>query len=135
MQILTYPDPALLMKCKRAVVSQKTINQMFILLGQSGGIALAANQVGLDAHLFVTSWGQVFQNLVIYDYSEEVNVDEGCLSLPNVDYTRKRYNRISTSEGVFAEQQAFIIQHEMDHLNGKLPWDLTNQEICARIIV
>jgi peptide deformylase len=80
MQILTYPHSSLLTKCKRSSVAQKTINQMFILLGQSGGLALAANQVGLDTHVFVTSWGQVFQNLVIYDYTEEMEIDEGCLS-------------------------------------------------------
>jgi len=108
---------------------------MFIVLGQSGGVALAANQVGLDTHLFVTLWGQVFQNLVIYDYSEEVEIDEGCLSLPGKVYKRKRYAYIDTSEGKFFNEQAFVIQHEMDHLNGKLPWDLTNQEICGRVIV
>jgi peptide deformylase len=135
MQILIHPHPALLIKCKRSVVSQKTINQMFIVLGQSGGVALAANQVGLDTHLFVTLWGQVFQNIVIYDYSEEMEIDEGCLSLPGKIYKRKRFACIDTSEGMFFGTQAFVIQHEMDHLNGKLPWDLTNQEICARILI
>jgi hypothetical protein len=41
------------------IITADAINQMFCLLKETGGLGLAASQVGIDARLFVTKWGEV----------------------------------------------------------------------------
>ena len=104
------------------------------------GAGLAAIQVGVPARLFIVdghvageaegSPAKVFINPEILEISSEAQTgDEGCLSFPNIFVPVKRGMRArvratdldgntfeSEGEGLFAR----ALQHETDHLNGKL---------------
>lgn len=99
----------------------------------SGGIGLAAPQVGKNIRLFMVETGQgaqVFINPVIIWRSAIKEIDEeGCLSLPGLWGEVKRSknivvkfldelgnNKILKAPGFMAR----VIQHEYDHLNGVL---------------
>lgn len=113
------------------------------------GVGLAANQVGLDLRLFLAKITQdkgkkeqkksdavrakdfiPFINPEITSFSKEMDeVFEGCLSIPDLFGFVKRPKgltaRYTNSEGKvvtkeFSGMPARIIQHEVDHLNGRL---------------
>lgn len=97
------------------------------------GIGLAANQIGRSLRIFIkkTENGyQEFINPLILSAEEEVAFEgEGCLSIPGAVATTKRFRKLrlqwqdrtgTTHEGSFEDMDAFAIQHEIDHLNGKL---------------
>lgn len=116
---------------------EKIITEMKkILVNQKDpeGVGLAANQIGLPYRLFVTRTG-VFINPEILEHSKEFQIEkkksplEGCLSLPKYYGVVKRYKWIKLK--YFNEQLAMcnqkfegflavVIQHEMDHLDGKI---------------
>lgn len=113
------------------------------------GVGLAANQVGIDLRLFLAKMPQdkekkeskksdaerardfiPFINPEITAFSKEMDeVFEGCLSIPDLFGFVKRPKeltvRYTNSEGKivtkeFSGMPARIIQHEVDHLNGRL---------------
>jgi len=106
------------------------------------GVGLAANQVGLPYRLFVARWTpsrkepiKVFINPEIVERSHEFQLEskksplEGCLSLPKYYGHVKRYLWIKlkyqnenseTLTETYTDFPAIVIQHEMDHLNGKI---------------
>lgn len=107
-----------------------------ILINQSDpeGVGLAANQIGLPYRLFVTRTG-VFINPEILEHSKEFQIKskkaplEGCLSLPKYYGVVRRYKWIklkyfddsgAAQNDVFKGFPAVVIQHEMDHLEGKI---------------
>lgn len=118
----------------------KTIEEMTrTLLSQKDpeGVGLAANQVGLPYRLFLARFDpkkpeiRVFINPEIVAQSEDFQKEvkktplEGCLSLPKYyGYVHRRKwiklkfnnNEIETFTGF----PATVIQHEMDHLDGKI---------------
>lgn len=122
MQLVKPDDPILYRVCRSDfVLAAGTIQQMLLLLEQTGGLGLAAPQVGIDARLFVTVWGEVFVNPIIVRREGEVRCQEGCLSLPGVTRLKRRCRKIVLADGrVFEGEQAVVIQHETDHLNGIL---------------
>jgi len=100
---------------------------------QYGGLGLSANQVGLDARVFVmrTQDGiQAFFNPELTKVSQETDLmKEGCLSFPDIYLMIKRPKvcelRWSNAKGeentqLFDGIGARCIQHELDHLNGIL---------------
>ena len=109
---------------------------------KSGGVAIAANQVGIAKSFFImtTESGEakLFINPLIVDFSNERSFDEGCLSIPGVSSKTKRYNtvRLKYLDENFIEKEidlkgilAIAAQHEIDHLNGKLYMDtVTNAQ-------
>ena len=115
-----------------------------IVLVYNHGIGLAAIQVGYQLRMFVMDCTrsqespQVFINPVIVKNSEETLTDsEGCLSAPGKSGEVKRYLRIvlkyQDKEGAehqktFYDLEARCIQHEMDHLEGKLCIDYEKGE-------
>jgi peptide deformylase len=105
------------------------------LMVMLNGCGLAANQMGDDRQFFVavieengTFKARVFVNPVIVSHSEETNDDvEGCLSIPGKYGTVTRFCEITVKHytppfgyrtEVFSGQNARVIQHELDHLNG-----------------
>lgn len=117
---------------------EKIVSEMKqILTSQKNpeGVGLAANQIGLPYSIFVTPT-HVFINPEILSYSEELQPEkdekaplEGCLSLPKYYGIVKRYRwvvvkylneKLETIEEKFAGFPATVIQHEIDHLNGKI---------------
>jgi peptide deformylase len=111
----------------------------------SNGIGLAAPQVDLPIRLFVVGYPnhpqvplKVFINPEIVSYSTETcSMPEGCLSIPglNADVIRPesvtvRYNnpKFETIEETFDGIYARVVQHEYDHIEGKLFIDYLSDE-------
>jgi len=108
--------------------------EMIEIMMSSGGIGLAANQVGIKARMFVMGHpkfkehAQAFFNPVIVGVTDDVTEDEeGCLSFPNVYVKIKRPRgvlvRFQNSKGETQEAEFFGLEsrcflHEFDHLEG-----------------
>jgi peptide deformylase len=101
-----------------------------------GGIGLAANQIGYSVRAFILKEGESFREFInpeIIEQSDLVTFEaEGCLSIPGVVAKTQRYKRLkltwldklgTKNEEEFIDMKAFAVQHEMDHLNGKLYLD------------
>lgn len=121
----------------------KLIEDMFLTMAEADGCGLAAPQIGRNIRLFVvdcSAWGdedercrdyrRAFINPEIYAVSEETELfNEGCLSLPGLheDVRRPVSIRMRYLDADFAEHdeefdgyRARVIQHEYDHLDGKV---------------
>lgn len=110
---------------------EELANQMLTVMAGNQGIGLSANQIGLPYSVFVVH-GDPFAcfNPVIVDASEETTVlEEGCLTYPGLYLGIKRPKsirlRFATIRGnietkKYTGMTARVIQHEMDHLDGKL---------------
>lgn len=140
LNILEFPDPRLRIVAKPVEKFdeqlQKTIDDMFETMYQAPGIGLAATQVNFHKRLIVIDVSEdASQPLVFINPEIEILADdpfcykEGCLSVPGFyeDVVRpahvnvKALDRHGNSfemhpEGILA----VCIQHECDHLNGKL---------------
>ena len=116
--------------------STKLISDMFETLRYfQNGVGLAAPQVAKNLNLFIVSFGdfeETYINPKIYSFGHSEQMTEGCLSVPDVPITvtRKAKVRIQYHNRKWEyKQQEFdgtigrIIQHEYDHLIGKLITD------------
>jgi len=114
------------------------VAQMFELMYEHEGVGLAANQVDLPYRLFIANPSgdsknqdaeHVFINPVLKGGKGQVEGEEGCLSIPGVlgpvvrkekitieAYDLKGEQFVGEVDGLFAR----IVQHETDHLDGKL---------------
>ena len=112
------------------------IVQMFITMKESGGIGLAAPQVGINKRLFIMNVeGEEFVciNPTVTKASKETNfLAEGCLSFPGKRVMVERPSvvtvRYQTSSGISKTKKlrgmkARCFQHELDHLNGVVMTD------------
>jgi peptide deformylase len=119
------------------------IDDMFKTMYNAEGVGLAAPQIGLPIRVFVidlevlaekdpgyAGFKKVFINPEIVEYSKEtISKEEGCLSLPGINESvsrsvniRIRYSneQLEEREEEFSDYFARVIQHEYDHLEGKL---------------
>lgn len=118
------------------------IADMYETMYAAHGIGLAAPQIGKSVRLFVVDgttldeeptlkdFKQAFINPVILkETGTEWDFEEGCLSIPNIreDVSRKEKIRVKyftekweLKEENFDGMKARIIQHEYDHIEGKL---------------
>lgn len=144
LQLITYPAKILREQCEDVTNFNSRelidwIKQMKVILKKHDGLGLAAPQVGLNKRLLLISpkgkEPQVFINPHITEFSDRQLLDtEGCLSIPNV------YGKVLRSESIkgFAFDEdgqqfefklrdlpARVLQHEIDHINGKLFIDIT----------
>ena len=144
-RIRQYGDPALRMKAREIEAVDDDVRRlaerMTALMHEAQGVGLAATQVGVLRRLFVfTDAGEdrVLVNPVITKRSGKVEVDdEGCLSLRDVLVPVERSVAV-TLEGLdgdgepvkldLEEPSARIVQHELDHLDGVLIVDRTDDE-------
>jgi peptide deformylase len=116
---------------------------MFDTMYEEEGIGLAANQVGVNMHLFIidiahtneNEFPRVFINGEIISNEGESVFSEGCLSIPQVSLDVIRPETITLKfqdlekkwhQEKFDGLLARAIQHEIDHLNGVLMIDLVN---------
>lgn len=145
--IVTYNDPVLREKTSRIEEDsdelQAFIEDMFETMYNSNGVGLAAPQVGRAIQLFVTDSDTmteesdepdagplVFINPeIIESGGEELKMEEGCLSIPDVrdDVVRPEMIKVRYLDRDFEEQEmetdgwlSRVIQHEYDHLQGVL---------------
>ncbi|HMO91638.1 MAG TPA: peptide deformylase [Pirellulaceae bacterium] len=141
LSVITYPHPALRRRAKPLTKVDRTIrklvDKMFQLMYEHRGVGLAANQVNLPFQLFVVNeegsqdFGRqrVFINPVIESPKGRREVEEGCLSIPQVyaNVVRPEEIRVMAFEidgtevdEVVSGSLARVIQHEYDHLQGVL---------------
>jgi len=140
LEILEFPDPRLRNKATPIEVFddqlQTQIDAMFATMYDAPGIGLAATQVNYHKQLIVIDVSEdQSEPLVFINPSVEVldeathEYDEGCLSIPGFYETVERPEHIRVSaldrhgEAFTLEPTellAVCIQHEMDHLDGKL---------------
>ena len=104
-------------------------------MNETGGLGLSANQLGLPYRVFSmrSSPNLVCFNPRIVSSSEQGTwMEEGCLSFPNLIFKAYRANKIrvrfTTPNGNivtkdFEGMTSRIFQHEMDHMDGKYPFE------------
>ncbi|MBD8525212.1 peptide deformylase [Pseudomarimonas arenosa] len=139
--ILEFPDPRLRTKAREVTAAdfkpefQVLIDNMFDTMYAAPGIGLAASQVDVHLRFMVVdvsedrSQPHVFINPRIVEREGSQICQEGCLSVPGIHADVTRADRIVVeaqdrhgesftleASGLFA----VCIQHEMDHLEGKL---------------
>ena len=140
-KIVQYGDPILRKKCdsfKDFSNIDDLLNDMFDSMYEAEGIGLAANQIGLNMNLFIidithteeAESPHVFINSeMISKYGDEGVYQEGCLSLPGISLDVLRPEKVTLKyqtsdeewhEGEFDGLLSRAIQHETDHLEGKL---------------
>jgi peptide deformylase len=139
LEILHFPDPRLR---KRAVPVEKVdddirrlVDDMLETMYEAPGIGLAATQVNVRRQVIVIDISEnrdaplVLINPEILSREGEEEMEEGCLSVPGYYETVRRADRVRVHalnrDGEAFEMDAdgllaVCIQHEMDHLDGKL---------------
>ena len=139
LQILRYPDPRLHKKAAPIEQIDARIRQLAADMAETmyaaPGIGLAAPQVDQHVRLIVIdisedrSQLQIFINPELLEKSGEGEGEEGCLSVPGIYATVKRASHVRVRalglDGRPFELEtddllAVCIQHEMDHLEGKV---------------
>ena len=142
LRIVTYPHPALRYQSRPVSriddALRATVREMFDRMYDAKGIGLAANQVGLPFRFFVLNLTadpeqkdqeRVFINPEIIKRHSSTEDEEGCLSFPGLYGKVRRAKKIRVLaydlEGREVELEAEdllsrAIQHETDHLGGRL---------------
>ena len=139
--IIEIPDPVLRKRARKVRRIDKSIlklaNNMVDTLREAGGVGLAANQVGKLQRIIVIQLpdecdARIYVNPEIVKIEGQREVEEGCLSIPDIQGRVSRFSRISL-EGLDHEgknyQEEFegfaarICQHETDHLDGMIFFD------------
>lgn len=141
LSILEFPDPRLRTVAKPVdptridAAFHRLLDDMFETMYEAPGVGLAASQVDVHQRFMVMDVSEgkdtprVFINPEIMARDGEQNCEEGCLSVPGIFAQVKRAERITVraldrngqpfelqAEGLLA----VCVQHEMDHLDGKL---------------
>lgn len=139
LQILQYPDPRLHKVAKRVetitLEIRKLVSDMAETMYKAPGIGLAATQVDVHLQVIVMDLSELHDDLLVLINPELLNsegeskCEEGCLSVPGIYDKVERAERVTVqamnikgekfkidAEGLLA----VCIQHEMDHLQGKV---------------
>ena len=145
-QIRQYGDPALRLKANDVEDFdddlRRLVERMIALMHDAQGVGLAATQVGILRRVFVFQPGEegprALVNPVVAERGEEIATDEeGCLSLQGVRVPVDRPTRVvvegKDEHGAdvrveLDEYPARVVQHELDHLDGVLILDRTDDE-------
>jgi len=136
--IRTLGDPCLTIPTKPIIEFDDSLyeleRELFKVMDESGGVGLAANQIGISKNIFVYddrrgNAGCVANATLLSPDTHTIQMDEGCLSVPGHFHLTPRYKHIKLlgqdldgstisieAEGLLAQ----IFQHETDHLKGKL---------------
>ncbi|MES9847623.1 MAG: peptide deformylase [Candidatus Thiodiazotropha sp.] len=139
LDILHFPDPRLRNKAKPVAQVddsiRRLIDDMLETMYQAPGIGLAATQVNVAKRVVVIDLSEeknqplCLVNPEIIEKDGEEQMEEGCLSVPGIYEMVKRANLIRVRalgrDGAAFEMEAegllaVCIQHELDHLEGKL---------------
>jgi peptide deformylase len=139
LNILEFPDPRLTTVAKEVADFdedlKKLVADMTETMYEARGIGLAATQVNVHKRLLVLDVSEkqdqprVYINPQIVESSGEQVYEEGCLSVPGIYADVKRAEKVTVRaqnlDGTTFEEQldglhAVCVQHEMDHLIGRL---------------
>lgn len=140
--ITVFPHPILRKKAEAVHSFDEYLRQLIarmdrVMRLQPSGIGIAAPQIGVSLQVAIVdvlsrtpkARKYVLINPQIIDYQEEIINREGCMSIPDYTAHVKRYGRIKflyqdefgkRHEGSASGIEAICIQHEVDHLSGKL---------------
>ena len=143
--IVMYGDPVLRQKAKDIEVGtdlHPLVGDMFETMHAANGVGLAAPQIGKSMRLFVVdgnviedepgmaAFKKVFVNpVMIEELGTPWEYEEGCLSIPNIREKISRKERLTIRyfdenwnmhKETFDGLKARIIQHEYDHIEGKM---------------
>lgn len=138
--ILTFPDPRLHKKAKPVAVIDDRVRQivrdMAETMYDAPGVGLAATQVDIHERIVVIDVSESHDDLlvlinpeIIWKSEESEVYEEGCLSVPGIYDNVRRAARITAraqnEKGEFYEFDAdgllaVCVQHELDHLEGKV---------------
>ena len=154
LKILKYPDPRLRTVAENVILFDKSLKNlskdMLETMYAENGIGLAATQVDIHTRLIVMDISDdrnepmIFVNPVVtvLDNKSLASCEEGCLSIPGASVEVSRPDKIklnwldlsgkdheSFPEGLLA----VCIQHEIDHLQGKLLVDYLSPLKRARL--
>ena len=145
-QIRQYGDPALRLIAHDVEDFdddlRRLVDRMTVLMHEAQGVGLAATQVGVLRRLFVfepdEDGPRAIVNPVVVEKGDETESDnEGCLSLQGVKVPVERSTRIvlegkdPNGDDVRYELDEYgsrVVQHELDHLDGVLIIDRTDDE-------
>jgi peptide deformylase len=145
-QIRQHPDPVLRLRAHEVEEFdddlKRLVERMKLLMDQAYGLGLAGNQVGVLRRVFVFQRGEddivALVNPVITRRSDDVETDnEGCLSLREIRVPVERSVAVTVEgrdpEGAelrleLEDLPARVVQHEVDHLDGVLILDRTDDE-------
>lgn len=140
LKILRYPDPRLHTVAKPVAQVddriRRLIDDMAETMYDAPGVGLAATQVDVHERVIVIDTSEDKTNLLVFinpeliDHSQETRVhEEGCLSVPGIYESVSRPDRV-TVQALDRNGDAFTmeadellatcLQHEMDHLEGKV---------------
>ena len=139
LKILEFPDKRL-RRVSEAITTfdrglKRLSDNMLMTMYEEKGIGLAAPQINKPVRLIVMDISKdrdqplVFVNPVVSSFEGKVESNEGCLSVPDIKTDIKRHETITLNaqnlKGTAISLEAdgllsICIQHEIDHLNGKL---------------
>jgi len=129
-------------------------DSMFEIMKNNSGLGLSANQVGINARVFVMGLLEtridVFNPQILNYIGSDGMLDEGCLSYPGIFMRMKRPSSIHVKfqdktgkfkEEVFYGMTARVFLHEYDHLEGitfkdrvsKMKWDLATRRMVKNL--
>ena len=139
LQVLEFPDPRLRTVAKPVAAFdealQTLVRDMLETMYDENGIGLAATQVDVHLRLLVMDTSEernrprVYVNPELTDTDGTQVYEEGCLSVPGIYASVERAERVRVramdAQGELFEEaleglDAVCLQHEMDHLAGKL---------------
>jgi len=152
LQILRYPDPRLYKKATRVSEFDDTLRQLVQDMAETmyaaPGVGLAATQVDVHRQVIVIDASEDRKKMItlinpeILEAEGTQRCEEGCLSVPGVydEIERAEWIRVAaqdlTGKGVVVEADGLLavcIQHEMDHLLGKVFVDYLSRLKQSRI--
>ncbi|CRK85860.1 Peptide deformylase [Candidatus Providencia siddallii] len=156
LNILYYPDNRLRTVAKKVnnvdYKVQRIVNDMIDIMYMKKGIGLAATQVDIHYRIIIVNIFELYKNCLVFINPEilyksgKASIKEGCLSIPCQYEFVPRYERVKIKaldyNGKFFNIEAngilsICIQHEMDHLLGKMFIDylspLKKQRICKKL--
>ncbi|STP09012.1 peptide deformylase [Helicobacter magdeburgensis] len=143
--ILKYPNPILRQKSTKVESFDESLHtlldDMYETMIESGGVGLAAIQVGIAKQILVINLPrdedkQQYKedlleviNPTFLTQEDDIEWEEGCLSVPEFYESVKRFNKVSIAykdrfgNDKILQAEGFLavaLQHEIDHLNGIL---------------
>jgi peptide deformylase len=143
--IVVYGDPVLRQRAKEAEEGtdlKPLIKDMFETMYGAQGVGLAAPQIGKSIRLFIVDGSVIEDDETLQDFKkafinpemleelgDEWEYEEGCLSIPNIRENVSRNEKLriryfdedwNQHEEEYSGIKARIIQHEYDHIEGKL---------------
>ena len=152
LKILQYPDERLHKVAKKVELvneaTRKLVRNMAETMYAAPGVGLAATQVDVHEQIIVADVSETRHQLIVFINPEiiassgEEECEEGCLSVPGIYEMVRRAEKVTVralnekGESFTLEAEGFLavcVQHEVDHLRGKVFVEYLSQLKQTRI--